>query len=229
MSRINLQTSDDIISFLRILAEESVMAAEKSMSDDDLQSSLQKRMRSDEEVYGSLEEQPDAEEVEADTEISIEEPAAAPEEESGNLEVSLDSISRAVNDLRSGRSVDDSKMKEELRAYFDRLEETEKEALYAFLKSFAGILTGQYPGSEAPDPSDPPYNISMDHGGGSSAEAGEEEEADTEIVSADEPAQQDTSDDEDQEPADSPPIRAGSTGQDLSEVRKRVRSLMNLK
>ena len=234
MSRINLQTSDEIISFLRILAEESVSAAKETVYSDNLQSSLQSRMKADEDIYGSLDEQDDEQDDEsipgdmtqpdADAEPEPEKTSPAPEAgESQGLEVSLDSISSAVNDLRSGRSVDDSRMKEELRAYFDRLEPAEKEALYAFLKAFAGILTGAYPGSEAPDPSDPPYSISMGHG---------KEQEDS---SADEPApeqpespEEEEDEVEEEEPADSPPIRAGAS-QDLSEIRKRVKSLMHIK
>jgi len=226
MSRINLQNTDDIISFLQILAEESVMAAEQSLTSDAMQSSLQSKMKKDEDLYGSLDEQPDEEvpgdaSVDIDTDVQVQDTAEEPPEED-DLEVSLDSISRAVKDLRSGRSVDDSRMKEELRAYFDRLDSTEREALYAFLKSFAGILTGMYPGSEAPDPSDPPYNISMGHG------EKEETEQEVQVQQSDsQPEEIDFEEEEEEEPADSPPIRAGSS-QDLSEIRNRVRSLMKL-
>tara|TARA_E500000331_G_C17265359_1_gene716903 strand:+ start:3376 stop:4065 length:690 start_codon:yes stop_codon:yes gene_type:complete len=228
MSKINLQTSDDIISFLQILAEESVDAAKKTLSSDSLQSSISSKMKSDEKLYGSLEEQPEEEEEQGekiDIDTSTQEVEPQPEQPEDDLEVSLDSISRAVKDLRSGRSVDDSRMKEELRAYFDRLEPTEREALYAFLKSFGGILTGVYPGSEAPDPSDPPYNISMNHGGSDESEETAEPSSDKQDTA---PVEQDFEEDEEEiEPADSPPIKAGSE-QNLSEIRKRVRSLMHL-
>ena len=230
MSKINLQETDDIISFLQILAEESVMEAEKSLTSDMFQSSLESKMKRDEKLYGSLDEQPDEEEVpgditaSSDEEIQAQEPAEQePAEQEDELEVSLDSISRAVKDLRSGRSVDDSRMKEELRAYFDRLDSAEREALYAFLKSFGGILTGEYPGSEAPDPSDPPYNISMGHDGDNKDASPEAEKQ----PDKSEPEEIDFEEEVEEEPADSPPIRAGSA-QDLSEIRNRVRSLMKL-
>ena len=193
MSTINLDSPGEVKRFLRILAEESVAQA---------RSTLEAEARGETPV--------DAEEVE--------EPMTEPE----RLEVSLDSISRAVKDLRSGRSVDDSSMKEQLRTYFDRLEPTERQALLAFMKSFAGILTGQLQGAEAPDPSDDPYNISMTSGD-------DEEEVPEEPVAGEEVEEEEVEEEEvEKEPAEQPPIKAGISEQNLTEIRNKVRALMNL-
>tara|TARA_Y100000593_G_scaffold94560_1_gene194286 strand:+ start:2592 stop:3227 length:636 start_codon:yes stop_codon:yes gene_type:complete len=208
MSRINLNTSDDIVSFLKILAEESVKDAKQEM--------ISTQMKRDEKTYGSLDEvdPPEEEEVEVDAE---EEEVEVEQDETVNLEVSMDSISDAIKQLRSGRSVDDSMMKSQLRTYFNRLEETEREALLAFLTAFSGILTGVASGENAPDPSDPPYSISMFHKD-DNAKA-EKPEVD---VEEEEVEEEEVSD----EPADSPPIKAGAESQSLKEIRRRVRELM---
>ena len=210
MSTINLNTPDDIVSFLRILAEESV---------DHAQDMLSNKIKSDEKVYGSLDEaDPPEEEVESEEDVEV---TISQEDETASLEVSMDSISDAIKQLRSGRSVDDSVMKTQLRTYFNRLEETEREALLAFLTAFSGILTGVASGEDAPDPSDSPYNITMTH-------TGEEEE---EVSGSSEPEIEDEEidieeEETDDEPADRPPIRAGADSQSLKEIRRRVRELM---
>ena len=223
MSTINLETSEDIKIFLRLLAEESIKDAKASIHDDSKQKSIVDRMKSDSKIFNNIYEQ-DGEgegvEVEEEAEaVEVEEPAV--DDASTSLEVSLDSISTAVKDLRSGRSVDDSSMKSQLRDYFDRLEPLEREALLTFMKAFAGILTGETDGSSAPDPSDPPASITM-------SSDGEEVSAEVDSEVAEEDPLADDQDEEEPEEGEEdtePPIKAGSPA-DLSEIRNRVRNLM---
>ncbi|MAF25157.1 hypothetical protein CL634_06235 [bacterium] len=229
MSKINLDTPDDVISFLKILAEESVKTARETIADPK-QMAYKEMLSSDEGVYGDLDEDDDEESEEQPSEeagVDSLQVSDQPEEEEETLEVSLDSISRAVKDLRSGRSVDDSRMKEQLRNYFDRLDEMEREALLAFMKAFSGILTGMTQGADAPDPSDPPYNISMSHG-----DEGEKEEKSVEPTASAGGAEEidfsSEDEDEEDEPADQPPIKAGQSDQNIAEIRRRVKTLMNL-
>jgi len=210
VSRVKLDTPDDVISFLRILAEESV---------DHAQERVAHQMKTDEKVYGPLDEQdPPEEEVDVEEE---EEEVITTDDEEASLEVSMDSISDAIKQLRSGRSVDDSVMKTQLRTYFNRLEETEREALLAFLTAFSGILTGVASGDDAPDPSEDPYNITMTHG-----ETPSDVEDVTEPAFGEEEEEEEDEEEEDiTEPADKPPIRAGES-QSLKEIRRRVKTLM---
>ena len=219
MSTIKLDTSSDVITFLRLLSEESVKDAKKSISTDPKQEYFSKKLQQDSKSFSSLSEQ-DEEEVEEEVEEESE------VEEAPTLEVSLDSISDTINQLRSGRSVDDSSVREQLRAYFDRLDETERQALLTFLRAFSGILTGSLPGSDAPDPSDPPANITMSGGseGGEEIEAGEEVEETEESESAEDVEDVEEAEEEEEEDT-SPPIKAGET-QSIAEIRKRVRALM---
>ena len=224
MSTINLETSEDIKIFLRLLAEESIKDAKASIHDDSKQKNIVDRMKSDSKIFNNIYEQDEegeAVEVEEETEDDdVEEPA--PDNSPSSLEVSLDSISTAVKDLRSGRSVDDSSMKSQLRDYFDRLEPLEREALLTFMKAFAGILTGQTDGSSAPDPSDPPSSITM-----SSDDEEVSADIDVESEEGEDPLADDSPEEEPEEGKEDtkPPIKAGSPA-DLSEIRNRVRNLM---
>ena len=217
MSTINLETSEDIKIFLKLLAEESIKDAKSSIHADSKQSSVIDRMKSDSKIFNNIHEQ-DNEEVEVEEAEEVEKPVEDSSDAGADLEVSLDSISDAVKDLRSGRSVDDSSMKSQLRTYFDRLDALERAALLTFMKAFAGILTGQTDGSSAPDPSDPPDSITM---------SSDDEEVSVD-VEEEEPALSDDQDEEEPEEGEedtAPPIKAGSPA-DLSEIRKRVRNLM---
>lgn len=220
MNSIRLDKSDDIIKFLKILAEESIDSAKSNMLKDPEQDRISSGMKADTKLYGSIDEQPEEEAQAQDTEQE-DKPEA---EQSPGLEVSLDSLTDAVKQLRSGRSVDDSRIKDQLRSYFDRLEPAEREALLAFMRAFGGILTGQLQGTDAPDPSDPPYGINMSKPGEEAAE--EEEPAEEEAVDEIPDEVEDDEEDEENEEDTSPPIKAGSS-QELSEIRRRVQLLMN--
>ena len=233
-SQIKLDTSKDIITFLKILAEESVKDAQDQVNDSN-QTRYENTKEMDEKTYGKLdvhEREEDAEEADdadVDDETAPDEPVEdedveeeIPEATSEvSLEVSLDSITSSIKQLRSGKSVDDTLIKDQLRVYFDRLDETERGALLAFLKAFSGILTGVSAGDDAPDPSDPPYNISMSHG----KEDSEEEEIEVEEEPIDEPEEEPVDGEKDPEDT-APPIKVGES-QSLDEIRKRVRKLMN--
>lgn len=229
MSAVVLDSKDDLVRFLQILAEESVGSARDVIEKDSHQEKTMSRLKMDSEIYDLSEqdEEVNAEaEEDVDVEIDAEEEAdtttAATEDD---VEVSLDSIISAVNKVRGGRSTGDMEIKEKLRTYFDRLDETERLALLTFLKAFSGILSGGMDGSSAPDPSDPPVGITMSS---PDEEPGQEEEAEVEQVSDEDMADEEFEfeDEEEDEAEDTtPPIKAGET-QELAEIRKRVRSLM---
>ena len=220
MSTIKLDTSNDIITFLRILAEESVKDARESLASDPKQEYFVKNMNRDDKFFNTLSEQPGDEDVEVEEEVEEEDVDEAPP----TLEVSLDSISDTIKQLRSGRSVDDSKVRDQLRTYFDRLDETERQALLTFLRAFSGILTGSLQGDDAPDPSDPPSSITMSSGSG---EEGAEEPAEEEVEGEVEEETPEGEEEEEEEEGEdtTPPIKAGEPAE-LAEIRKRVRVLM---
>jgi hypothetical protein len=233
-NRVHLKTRDEIVSFFKILAEESVKSARESLETDDKQEQIVKKIKSGANVFKNIYEQPVAgneEEAEAaeteDTEESEEveaEVEPAPEGSQEEIEVSLDSISDTIKQLRSGRSVDDSQIKLQLRAYFDRLDSLERKALLAFLRAFSGILTGASQGDNAPDPSDPPYSVQMTGQGEETEEVEDDIEAE---VEEDPPEEEVEVEEEDEEAEDiSPPIKVGESAR-LDNIRKTVLELMN--
>ena len=105
-----------------------------------------------------------------------------------------------------------------MRAYFDRLDETERQVLLVFLRAFSGILTGGTSGGDAPDPSEPPFNITMSH---EEKKEKEKQVKATDIEDVEDVEEEDVEEEEDT----SPPIRVGKK-QSVAEIRKRVRELM---
>jgi hypothetical protein len=221
MSDIRLGSSEDLVTFLKLLAEESVTAAKDSLSDP-AQENIKKSMRLDAERYKSITEQPDAMQDEMpDEEQPAPEPASSEPE---FLEVSLDSITDSIKQLRSGRSVDDSRIRDEMRTYYDRIDESEKQALLAFMRAFSGILTGDLTGASAPDPSSSPYNITMTSGeDGQAPPSAEEMPPEDEDV---EPLPPEGEEEDDEEEDTTPPVKVGSP-QALAEIRVKIRNLMN--
>ena len=133
MSNIRLESSEDVKLFLKLLAEESIKDAKLSIKSDPEQASTEAGIKSDEKFFTNIHEQ---DEEDSDVEVEEETEEEVPDEDaSQSLEVSLDSISDAVKNLRSGRSVDDSSMKSQLRDYFDRLDALEREALLNIYES----------------------------------------------------------------------------------------------
>lgn len=71
-------------------------------------------------------------------------------------EPTLDMIVDKLNSIRSGRSFRDSAVKTAMQQYFEKLEQPERAALFAFLKGISQIVTGEITGDTAMDPDDKP-------------------------------------------------------------------------
>ena len=192
MSVLKLKTKSDIKNFFKILAEESVSAARSSIHDPkapllDDQSELDKKAYDN---ITTIKEQPEEEAPaedaapdlaqpepggdlvpDAEEEVAQEPPPPPPERSID--QVNFSSLTSAIKQMRSGLSVDDTAVQNPLRSYFDFLSEPERKALYAFLDALAGIMTQRSTAETAPDPSDPPYNVSMSSGGSGESQSDE--------------------------------------------------------
>ena len=85
-------------------------------------------------------------------------PAQAPEqlEKTADTEgsaLTVDSVVQQLNAIRGGKSFKDTLVQQELARYFDGLEDSEKEALHAYLKGLAQIVSGQVEAGQAEEPS----------------------------------------------------------------------------
>lgn len=76
-------------------------------------------------------------------------------------EISLDSVIKKLNAIRSGRSFKDDEVNSEMEAYYTDLKDAERKALQAFLTGISQIVTGAVEGEEATEPKDNPTNVKM--------------------------------------------------------------------
>ena len=251
MSSIRLKNKKDIKDFFRILAEESIKEAKNKVldmgaSDLKAQSELDReafkkiRQEQPEEVaddldvsgFGSLPDDAASKPAEAEAEVEVEDTVEVekPALDTDIEDVSLDSIAKKIDLMRSGKSVRDSATEERMRTYFDLLSEPERKALYAFISAVASMMTGEASGEEAADPSEPPYNVTMSSGDEDvNVEAEEEDVEEEEIAVEDteEGAPDADADAGDEEEAETP-IRVGGvqSRESISEIRSKVLSLL---
>jgi len=123
---IRVKNEKDLLSILRVISSEAVDLSKKRINEnaDPTLSKFMKQRTKDESVYGELvAEQEDAELEEPPEEETVEEeppeepPEKAPEEDSssetGEIGASFDSVVKAVNNLRAGKSLRDSSIKQQ--------------------------------------------------------------------------------------------------------------------
>ncbi len=83
---------------------------------------------------------------------------ASPTEEKpaadGEEAVGVKAVVDQLNAIRGGQSFKEQKVMDELTRYFDGLEQSEQEALHAYLKGLAQIVSGQVEAGAAEEPSD---------------------------------------------------------------------------
>tara|TARA_R110000851_G_scaffold103460_1_gene220482 strand:+ start:1421 stop:2149 length:729 start_codon:yes stop_codon:yes gene_type:complete len=237
-----IDSEKELLSFLRILSEESVKKSKYALSEkssDELASSFDKRLKKEEELYeqeddtdpelsagDTAEEEEVEEEVEEEEakEPEAEEAQAKPDEE---LRASLDSLERNINSLRAGRSLKDSTIESQLEIYFDRLGEDEKSLMVLFIRELSKILSGKVTGDNAVDPNQEPYNLDVIQSNDEEPEPEinqEEPAAEPEETSI--PKEDVEEEEEEEEEEDnSPPIQVGQQ-QSLAEIRKKIKKLM---
>lgn len=242
MSTIKIKNANQLAQFLKVLAEESVASAQ---IDVDSERKRQKSMASatkrdlgrfmqEEDVPGA---EPPASQAPADlstepapTDAPAPAPAAAPAAPTPGsedpLEPSFDAMTRAILDLRSGKSVKDSAIETELEAYYDRLQDAERYAMIIFLRALSGIVTGKMTGAQAAEPSDEPHGITISRSGEEAGAAPAEMPAEPEVEpGAEAPAGPDAG----APPEAAPPAPAGpiQVGSPVSEAfRERIRQLI---
>jgi len=88
---------------------------------------------------------------------------ASPTEENpatdGEEAVGVKAVVDQLNAIRGGQSFKEQKVMDELTRYFDGLEQSEQEALHAYLKGLAQIVSGQVEAGAAEEPSDHGVNM----------------------------------------------------------------------
>lgn len=91
------------------------------------------------------------------TQAPVGKAAPAPEQLDKNTqdssEVTVESVTQQLNAIRAGKSLKDTLVQQELARYFEGLDTSEKEALHAYLKGLAQIVSGQIDAGQAEEPS----------------------------------------------------------------------------
>jgi hypothetical protein len=229
---IRIKDENELLNLLKVISSEAVSVSKRlNESADPTTKEYLKQYERDEDLYGSLSEQEEEDEESspeepAEEETAEEEPAEEAEEDFVDAGVSFDSITRAINNLRSGKSLKDSGVKKQAADYYDKLSDSERKALFVFLEALSEIISGQIQGKEAQDPSDPPVSISF-----TSSDSDKEDEApeappeEAQPEPEPEPEPDDAPDAEEGEEDTTPPIRVNES-QDISLLRKKVRRMM---
>jgi hypothetical protein len=236
---IRIKDENELLNLLKVISSEAVSVSKRlNESADPTTKEYLKQYERDEDLYGSLSEQEEedeesspeetAEEEPAEEETAEEEPAEEAEEDFVDAGVSFDSITRAINNLRSGKSLKDSGVKKQAADYYDKLSDSERKALFVFLEALSEIISGQIQGKEAQDPSDPPVSINFTSGDSEKEDESPEsppEEVQPEPSPDDAPSAEEGEESEESEEDTTPPIRVNES-QDISLLRKKVRRMM---
>ena len=164
-----IDNEKEFISFLKILAEESVKKSKKVLleGDDPFNSYYkEKRKKEDAELFEqeAASELPKEEPLDTD-ELPDKEPSDGLSEPAANEELfvaSKDRLVDFVNDIRSAPSIKDSAVSSEIDSYYDRLSQEEKDVLVFFLRELSRVMTGEEESAkeEAPSEEEEETNIS---------------------------------------------------------------------
>jgi hypothetical protein len=140
-----LKTGEQLRVFLESIVEQSVRNAQDVVA---------KEEPADEE---SAEEEPEAaekSEEDAEKDPMQRPPAAdrAPDKPKTPDEVDLKNILYSINQIRSGRSLKDREVRDNLDDYFNKLSPVERLALSEFLEGLSDVIVDGVPASEAESP-----------------------------------------------------------------------------
>ncbi len=207
-----ISTSAQLKAFLERLVENSLRDAEENLRENSAYSALREQEEEPEaeeeeevEVEEEAEEKepeakkepvskPEKEEVKVDVEVEkdpMERPAAsdrAPKRPETGSEVTLSNILYDINQIRSGRSLRDPEVKDNLENYFNRLAFAERMALSEFLEGLTDVIVKGVPAEDAEDPSDE-VKMSEPDAPASAEEVEVETEEETEEKVAEKPAE----------------------------------------
>ena len=150
MANVKIKTQGNLEALLRLIAEESVAAAKDvSGAEQSRQAKLTKDIRAAKQGFYLEEEEPAAAPAEPAPETPAEPapsapaeaaPSEAPSQEIGSVE--FGDIKRALNNLRAGKSVEDSAVEDKLQNFVTSLQPAERKAAYVIIKSISSILGG---------------------------------------------------------------------------------------
>lgn len=164
-----LKTGEQLRVFLESIVEQSVKNAQDVVAEEERKRQLElyKKMQEQEEDEEEAKEEPaDEEPVEEEPEAAekseedsekdpMQRPPAAdraPDKPKTPDEVDLKNILYSINQIRSGRSLKDREVRDNLDDYFNKLSPVERLALSEFLEGLSDVIVDGVPASEAESP-----------------------------------------------------------------------------
>ncbi len=148
VSKIKVKGLNNLETLLRLIAEESVSAAADSQGEAQRQKATATAIKAAKKGYFVEEEEaaapPPAPESPAPApEPTPEAPAETPSPTESDIgSVEFGDIKRALNNLRAGKSVEDSAVEDKLQNFVTSLKPAERKATYVIIKSISSILGG---------------------------------------------------------------------------------------
>jgi len=158
-----LKTGAELRSFLERIVETSVQSAQDVVAEEERQRQL--------ELYKKMQEQEEEEEVEEEPAAEKPKAAAKPEEDAEKDpmqrpsaadrapekpktpdDVDLKNILYSINQIRSGRSLKDRDVRDNLDDYFNKLSPVERLALSEFLEGLSDVIVDGVPAADAESP-----------------------------------------------------------------------------
>jgi len=165
-----LKTGAELRSFLERIVETSVQSAQDVVAEEERQRQIElyKKMQEQEE---EVEEKEEEEEVEEEPAAEKPKAAAKPEEDAEKDpmqrpsaadrapekpktpdDVDLKNILYSINQIRSGRSLKDRDVRDNLDDYFNKLSPVERLALSEFLEGLSDVIVDGVPAADAESP-----------------------------------------------------------------------------
>ena len=157
MTSPKFKSDDELTTYLHEVVKVSMDSA---FRDEQLQKEKEEEARRQERLQTSIQDNPkqqqNEEEIDQEVDVPQEQPDNNPEQE-----VTFDSIQDRLNIIRSGKSLDDREIKDEMEKYLNGLKDSEKIALFSFLKSIGQIVAHEASGHAVKDPDEEPYDVKM--------------------------------------------------------------------
>lgn len=76
-------------------------------------------------------------------------------------DITVDAVIDKLNIIRSGRSLKDAEVSEQMDEYIRGLDDAQRVALYGFMKSIGQIVAADVSGDAVKEPEDEPYDVKM--------------------------------------------------------------------
>jgi hypothetical protein len=220
MKKIMINNEKDLLSFLEIVAKESVVKSLREVDDSDHNVALFKNQKKkDSNMFHTLKEeesaQPKGDYNQEDNEDDSDNLEKSDNDESLESEITPRKIISQINNIRAGHSLKNSDVKENLVTFLERLDNNELLVLFYYLEGIAKILNQTIKGSEAIDPSEDPLNIKMNRSDDSNDNQSNVRKSKPKNVVSPEEGE-DTS----------PPIKVNES-QNKEDIRRKIRILMS--